>query len=195
MPSRPDRPAPANPFEAPETPIRADRSQSRWRWPGPLGCFTFIWVGLAVGILATIDGNLGKEDSAIYGFPFPYRSVPRVMAPPGSPPAWFSPGILTVDLAIIAAMLGASVAVAQRLSDRLGLPPRFSIGSLCGLIAAVALILASLRFALILAWLILTAGLVFGVLSPFLWLALRIRDAGQRTEPPSISGETPIFRD
>jgi hypothetical protein len=190
MPSRPDRPATANPFEAPETPIRADRSRHRWRWPGPLGCFALIWVGLAVGILATIDDNLGKNDAAIYGFPFPYRSVPRVTAPPGSPPGWFSPVALAADLAIIAAMLAASVAVAQRLSAPLGLPPRLSIGSLCGVVAAVALILASLRFALILAWLILVAGLVFGALSPFLWLALVVRHASCRTAATSEPRET-----
>ncbi|WP_152051371.1 hypothetical protein [Tautonia marina] len=187
------RPGPdqANPFQEPETSIRADRPRPRWRWPGPLGCFALIWVGLAVGILATIDGNLGKEDAAIYGFPFPYRSVPRATAPPGSPPGWFSPVTLAADLAIIAAMLAASVAVAQHLSDPLGLPPRLSIGSFCGVVAAVALILASLRFALILAWLILTAGLVFGALSPFVWLALVVRDAGRRSAATSDPGDTP----
>lgn len=186
------RPGPdqANPFEAPETSIRADRPRPRWRWPGPLGCFALIWVGLAVGVLFTIDGNLGKEDAAISGFPFSYRSVPRATAPPGSPPGWFSPVTLAADLAIIAVMLAASAAVAQRLSDRLGLPPRLSIGSLCGLIAAVAVILASLRFALILAWLILTTGLVFGILSPFVWLALVIRDASRRSAATFDPGET-----
>ncbi|MEW4569080.1 hypothetical protein AB1L88_14545 [Tautonia sp. JC769] len=193
MQSRPPGPDRANPFEAPETSIRADRSQSRSRvrWPGPLGCFALIWVGMAVGVLFTIDGNLGKEDAAIYGFPFEYRSVPRVMAPPGSPPGWFSPVALAADLAIIAAMLAASVAVAQRLSEPLGLPPRLSIGSLCGVVAAAAFILASLRFALILAWLILTAGLVFGALSPVVWLVLVVRDAGRRTDADSGPRETP----
>jgi hypothetical protein len=161
-----------------------------------LALLVTLLVGIAVGLLNTLDGNFGKGPTREFGFPFTFRVEIEPMGPPGGPPPRFDLLCLAANLGVAGVMLASSFFVAQVAGNRWGRPSRLTVRSLVMLVAASALVLASLRFALVLAWLILVSSWLYGMVSPLVAVMILIVNAFGRspfstgpsrdgTEPPS----------